>query len=436
MIVRPGKGASSSNSPRRRASAWGAVALVCAASALSLPLARAGDLQPEPTTKSGGTPAPTTKELAPDGPTLSPGTGTPKPKPTGAPTGVPTGDPAPSAEPSASAEPSSEPEPEKAPAPSASASAAVAGPVSRRKVPLGVGDLSLSIAIPEAWQPLPESALPVVEEANDVKVVARTGFGVHEPKGKPPAVREVLVVCGTASGEFWADAIRDAAFTQMTAAIEKEAAHYTTLTTIEPDPIRVEGDRFLQSFATEAEFAIDGKAAPAPLGKGKPKAATTVKLQGLSFIGFHAEAEGKTPDIVACSVACAQLLADGDPALCPSAIGSIEISGTFAPPPKRSGIAELLFKLKSDPTTFWLVVIGAAFLVLGAVLGVVLVLRRKKTGASPAHDAHEDDDGFDAGYQAGLAAANVASEIRATMQASPPPPEGFFDPQTLTRRKV
>ncbi len=435
MMLRPLKASTAAARPR---SAWLAVALVCAASALAIPLAHAADLSPEPTTKTGLPAEPTSKDLTPT-PALTPGTPTaPKPKPTAVPTAAPDPTAEPSAEPSASGEPepSGEPAPSSEPAPSASA-APVAGPFSRRKVPLGVGDLEVSFSIPEAWQALPESALPAIEEASDVAVIARAGFGVHDPKGKPPVVREVLVVCGKAAGEFWADAIRDAAFTQMTAAVEKEAARYTTLGVFEPEPIRVEGDRFLQSFATEAELAIDGKAAPAPLGKGKPKAATTVKLQGLSFIGFHAEAEGETPDIVACSVACAQLVADGETALCPSAIGSIEISGNFAAPPKRSAIAELLFKLKSDPTTFWLVIIGAVFVVLGAILGVVVAVRRKKAGPSAGHDEPDDDAGeYDAGYQAGLAAANAASEIRSTMQASAPPPEGYFDPQTLTRRKV
>jgi hypothetical protein len=59
---------------------------------------------------------------------------------------------------------------------------------------------------------------------------------------------------------------------------------------------------------------------------------------------------------------------------------------------------------------------------------MVLVLRKKKPEG--AHDDHDDE--FEGGYQAGLAAA----EIKSTMHASPPPAEGFFDPQTLTRKKI
>lgn len=399
--------------------------------------ARAGDLTTEPTVK-GGT-EPTSKDLSTGtATTLTPTPPTPKTGGTGGGVAKPPAEPAPSASESASASASASESAE--PAPSSSAPSSSAGPksgprpFSRRKIPLGVGDLAVSLSMPEAWTEMPPAALPELEENKDVTVVTRKGFGVHDPKGKPPTVEEVVIVCGKASGEYWAEAIRDAAFTQMTAAIEKEAGKYTTLKSIEPDAIRTEGDRYLQSFAADAELAIDGKTAPAQLGKGKPKAANTVKFQGLSFIGFHVEAEGKTPDILACSVACAHLVGEGDTPVCASAIGSIEISGSFAPPPKRSAIAELLFKLKKDPTTLWLGVVGGVFLLLAIILVVVLAARKKKHDEHDEHD-HEDEE-FEAGYQAGIAAAQAAAEIKATMHASPPPEGGFFDPQTLTRKKL
>jgi len=390
-------------------------------------LARAGDLE---TTK---TPDPTTKptDLSTGGTTLTPtptvppvktgGTGA-KPQPT------PTESAAAPDSASASASASEEPPPVAPPK-------AAPRAYSRRKVPLGVGDLEVSISMPESWAELPEASLPEIENTEQVTIATRKGFGVHDPKGKTPVVEEVIVACGKATGDYWADAIRDAAFTQMTAAVEKEAAQYTTIKQIDPDAIREEGNKILQSFAASADYSVDGKAAPTQLGKGKPKAANTVKLQGLNFIAFHSEAEGKTPQIVACSIACAHLVAEGDESVCPAAIGSIEISGTFAPAPKRSFLAELLFKLKKDPTTLWLGVVGIVFLVIVAALIVVLALRRKRP-AEHAHDDHDhDDDDYAHGYQAGVAAAAAAAEING-MHASPPPAEGFFDPQTLARRKI
>lgn len=385
-----------------------------------------GDLTTEPTTK--GDPTTKSTELSTGGTTLTP---TPPPVKTGGPKPKPTETAAPEASESASAAPTESVEPP----PSASAPTKPAGPrpFSRRKVPLGVGDLEVSLSMPEAWAELPESALPEVENTEQVTVATRKGFGVHDPKGKPPVVEEVIIACGKAEGDYWADAIRDAAFTQMTAAVEKEAARYTTIKTIEPDAIREEGNKIMQSFAAEADYSDDGKAAPAQLGKGKPKAATTVKLQGLNFITFHTEAEGKTPHIVACSVACAHLVAEGETAVCPAAIGSIEISGTMAPAPKRSFLAELLFKLKKDPTTLWLGIVGVVFLLVVAALVVILALKKKKA-PDHAHDDHDEDEYTD-GYKAGVAAAAAAAELTA-MHASAPPVEGYFDPQTLARRKI
>lgn len=394
--------------------------LVVGLALLGAPIAAAlaQDLKTEPTTKT----EPTKKEPDPGSTSLTP---TPTaPKPTGGAKTQPTAGPSVSQSSSASSEPppspSSSEEPPQKPKPGARSFA-------RKKVPLGVGDLLVSISIPDNWAEIPDAQLPEVENTERVTVSTRKGFGVHDPKGKPPVVEEVIVACGKASGEYWADAVRDAAFTEMTSAVEKEARKYTSLKEIEPEAVRAEGDRFLQSFATDADFVIDGKAAPTALGKGKPKSATTVKLQGLNFIAFAhekgAEGEGKTPTIVACSIACAHLVVEADSAVCGAAIGSIEISGTFAPPPKRSWLAELVFKLKKDPTTLWLGVIGALFLVVVLALVVILALRKKKQVA--AHEEDEDDD-----------LANIANEIKTTMHASPPPAEGYFDPQTLARKKT
>lgn len=413
------------------------VAFVVAALSFAAPLAWAQkDLKTEPTTKAGAEPTtktgaePTTKtggDVPALPPPVKPST-TAKPekpeKPLEPKPSKPPPESEPKPEPSASAS-APEPEPEAPPAPSASA-AKPAGPFARKKVALGVGDLALTISVPESWSELPESSLPAVEESSDVKVVARKGFGVHDPKGKPPRVEEVIVVCGKASGDYWADAVRDAAFTQMTAAIEKEARKYTTVQSIEPEPVHEDGNKLLQSFATEVDFAPDGKAPMAE--KGKSKKAPTVKLQGLSFIGFTPEpADAKTPEIVACSVACAQLSDAGDAPICAPAIGSIELSGNFVAPPKRSAMTELFFKLKKDPTTLWLVVIGAFFAMLAIVALVVIALRKRR--ASDVADDHDEDEEDDA------LADRAAAEIRG-MHASPPPDGGYFDPQTLARRKA
>ncbi len=308
------------------------------------------------------------------------------------------------------------------------------GPVGRRTVPLGVGDLSASFEIPESWAELPTDSLPEPDHNDQVTVVARKGFGVHDPKGKPPQVAELIVICGKASGEFWSDSIRDAAFTQMDAAVEKEASKYTSLKQLEDEPVKTDGDKLIKPFAADADFTVDGKAAPSALGKGKAKVANTVKLQGLSMLGFHAEKEGKTPDLVACSIACAHLVVEGETSVCASAIASVNFKGTFVPAPKRSALAELLFKIKSDPTTLFLVLGSIVFLLL---LGLVLFLvrRKKKPVAGVGGAANDHDEDFDAGYHAGVAAAQAAAEVR-SMHASPPPAEGFFDPQTLGRRKV
>ncbi|MGZ3418518.1 MAG: hypothetical protein ACXVEE_11670 [Polyangiales bacterium] len=407
---------------------WAHVVLVLLALGLVAPFSwvqlawAQGDLKTEPTTKTGGEPTtktggePTSKELT---------TGTVPPPKTAAP---PKTAPVPSASESAAPSESAEPAPSASvPPPSPK------GPITfaKRKVPLGIGDLAVTLSMPDGWTELPPESLPVPDEHPDVKVVARKGFGVFDPKGKPPQIQEIVVVCGQANGDYWADAIRDAAFTQMTAAIEKEAHRYSTVESINPEPIRTEGDKILQSFIADGDFAIDGKTPLALSGKGKAKAATSVKLQGLSFIGFIKEDPKASPSIIACSVACAHLVAEGETSLCPAAIGSIDIGGTFVPPPKRSFLAELFFKLKRDPTTLWLVVVGFVFLILFVVLGIVLVRRKRRTEQEAARAEVEEE-----AEDAAAVAAEIAAEIRATMQASPPPQEGFFDPQTLARRKA
>jgi len=425
--------------------ALGAV-LVCLCAPLFVPRLATADLSTEPTVKTGE-PTVKTGDLDTSPPStgtvvLTPGTG---PKPTGGPK-PPTSAPSTSASESASTEP----------IPSASASASASGKPAlgsyeRRKVAIGVGDLAISVKVPDDWGALDEDALPIIEPSEDAKVILRKGFGVHKPKGKPPEIRELVVVCATAKGDYWGDNIRDAAFTQMVSGIEKEAQKYTTLQSIEPEPIRVNGDRFEQSFGAEAEFSVDGKTATVAAGS-KKKVTAQVKLLGLSFIGFHAEDKGG-PTLVACSIACAQMSAgEGDPTACPAVVGSIEITGNFAPPPKRSWIAELLFTLKKDPTTMWLVIIGSVFLLVVVVVVIVVIARRKpKTAAHEDHDEHLDHDehgehdeheGFEAGYQAGLAAARAAAGAPASapvspgvsvdpLLASPPPPTGYHDPSTL-----
>lgn len=399
---------------------------LCGALPLSLAIAQNKDLTPEPTTKTPTdlTPGTGTTALTPTPTTKPTATGGSKPTATGGskPTATATVEPTATASASGSASGSASVEPEPSAEPPKPKPAARA--FARKKIALGVGDLEVSISMPDTWAEIPDTQLPELENTEHVTVVTRKGFGIHDPKGKPPVVEEVIVACGRAAGDYWADAIRDAAFSEMTSGVEKEARKYTSLKEIEPDAIRSEGDRLLQSFAADSDFVVDGKTSPALLGKGKLKSATTVKLQGLNFIGFHAEGEGKTPQIVACSVACAHLVVEGETSVCAAVIGSIEMSGTFSPAPKRSAMAELLFKLKKDPTTLWLGIVGALFLVVVLALVLILALRKKK----PA-DAHEDEDDDDD-------VAHIAEEIKTTMHASPPPAEGYFDPQTLARRKI
>ncbi len=390
--------------------------------------------QGEATTKGGGEsttkgdPTPPTSVTAP--PPLS------APTPTGPATATgpkPGPGPGPSVDPStsvsASGSASGSASAEPPPAPSTSESAQPKGPRTTRKLSLGVGDLGLTLKIPTDWPELPEAALPEVEPDpnQDVEVVSRKGFGVHEPKGKPPAIHEVVLVCGKAKGDYWADAIRDAAFTQMIAATEKEIGKYTTLQSIEPDAIKEDGPRILQPFSAKADFAEKST-------KGKvTKGGGIVFLQGLSLIGFS-ENDGKV-SLVACSLACAELVAAGETGVCADVIGSYEAEGKFAPPPKRSWIAELVFKLRKDPTTMWLLIVGAGFLFLVLVLVVVLLARRKRrrTTTSAEHEVWDDDHDHD--DHAGPDPAVVAAELRALV-ASPPPREGFYDPETLARRKV
>ncbi len=387
--------------------------------------------QAEATTKGGG--ESTTKGDPPPASVTAPPPLS-APTPTGVVTGGPKPDPGPpSTGPSASTSSSGSgaASVEPPPVPSASASTTTKGPRSARKLSFGVGDLGVTLKVPTDWPELPAAALPEVEPDpnQDVEVVSRKGYGVHEPKGKPPAIHEVVLVCGKAKGDYWADAIRDAAFTQMIAATEKEIGKYTTLQSIEPDPIKEDGPRLLQPFSAKAEFAEKST-------KGKvTKGGGVVLLQGLSLIGFS-ESDGKV-SLVACSLACAELVAAGEAGVCAAVIGSFEVEGQFAPPPKRSWIAELVFKLRKDPTTMWLLIVGAGFLFLVLVLGIVLLVRRKRrrTTTSAEHEAWDDDHDHDHDAHDGPDPAVVAAELRALV-ASPPPREGFYDPESLARRKV
>ena len=437
-----------------------------------------GDLKTEPTTKDTGGELSTTKD--PGGTTtLTPGTGTGKKPP------VPTTATA-SASASDSAVASTSASEGPPPQPSTSASANdQPTPFERHKLALEVGDFALSVGAPGNWPKMADEDLPTVDATgtDDAKVtiVVKKGWGFHKLDTKPPKIAEVVVVCGKATVEYWGESIRDAAFTQMLDAVEKEAQNYTTLKDIEPDPVRNEGDRIVQPFHADAQFSGDGsskvdlKEAGDDGAKKASKTLSTVKLQGVSFFGFKNEGSN-APTLLACTVTCAHLVAEGDKGICGSVIQSLEISGSFAPPPKASWLAELVFAFKRDKTTGWLIVIGVLFAVVLIATVIVMALRRKK-GPAPlltgTHDVAEDEEGFSAGYEAGLAAARAASASGAggasappvvsspsdplaatalapstrsapggappasrgsSLHAPAPPPQGYIDPNTLERR--
>lgn len=428
---------------RSEAPKGAAVVLLSLAAALAAGGVSAQDLQTEPTTKVL-TPEPGTT-------TLTPGTGATG-KPSSGPTtttsataskgkGSPSGAPSTrgSASGSASQDPPEEPPP--AAATSASSGRAPSGKVvfERRSVSLGVADLAVSFKAPADWPELAKDKLPEVPPNPDVTLSVERGFGVHEPSAKPPEIREVVVVCGRASAEYWADNIRDAAFTQMLSAAEAEAKKYSELSSIEPEAQRPVGDRVEQPFAAEAPLSGGGK---------QKKGGETAKLQGLSFIGFYKD--GGATNVVACSIACANVVSDGAGAgVCGDVIGSLEISGAFVPAPKRSWLAQIVFALKQNPTMMWLVVIGGAFALLVSILLPILLIRRRRAKArldhhdhdEDHHDDHDDDHdghddaGYQEGYLAGVAAARAAALAGLEgLHASPPPEAGYFDPQTLARR--
>jgi hypothetical protein len=453
--------------PIRRGAPKGlAIVLLSLAASLAASGAGAEDLQTEPTTKVL-TPDPGSTTLTPTGPTGKPtstaagptasATGT---KGKGAPsvaTGAPSGKGAPSAS-GSSGPPGSSEEPAEAPsvAPSASGSSGSSKPragkiaFERRSVSLGVADLAISFKAPADWPELAKDKLPEVPPNPDVTVSVERGFGFHEPNAKPADLREVVVVCGKGSAEYWADNIRDAAFTQMVSAAEAEAKKYSELSSIEPEAQRPAGDRIEQPFAAEA---------PLTSSKGK-KGGETAKLQGLSFLGFYKD--GSATNVVACSIACANVVepgasgGGGDAGVCGDVIGSVEISGSFVPAPKRSWLAQIVFALKQNPTMMWLSIIGGVFLLLLAILIPVLIVRRKRARAHDDHhdhgedhhddhdDDHDHDDGYQEGYLAGLAAARArasdgapggdATDAIAALHASPPPEGGYFDPHSLARR--
>ncbi len=412
--------------------------------------ADAQDLQTEPTTKV----------LSPDpgSTTLTPGTGTAT-KPGSSATGSASKKVAPSAtgtqkepgRPGATASASASDEPAESPTeapPATSASARIPSgkPVfDRRTIPLGVADLTISFQAPKDWPELAKGKLPELPPNPDATIVVERGFGVHEPTGKPPELHEVVVACGKASAEYWADNIRDAAFTQMVAGVEAEAKKYSDLGSIEPEAQRpASGDRVEQPFAAEASLSASASSA-----KSK-KGGETAKLQGVSFIGFYKD--GANTSVIACSIACANLVEGKDPGLCGDIVGSIEVTGAFVPAPKRSWLAQVVFSLKQNPTLMWLSIIGGVFTLLLLVVVPIVLVRRgraRATGEHEAHDAHDahddhdehdehgehDDDGYREGYEAGLAAARAAALAGLEgLRASPPPAEGYFDPSTLARR--
>lgn len=426
--------------------------------ATHVPRARAqgGDLKTntDSTTKDGTGGGSTGKDLSTGSPTeLTTGPVKPKPKPS-ATTSATASDTA-SAEPSDSAT---------APTPPSSASIQ---PFTRRSVPLEVGDFAVALRAPGNWPEMKDDELPTVDlsAAPEASISVRRGFGWHSPDAKTPRVAEVVIVCAKAPAEGWGDNIRDAAFTSMVQGVEKDAQEFTDLKSIEPDPIHTEGDRIVQPFHAWANFTHDGeKADVLPAGEkdtGKP-AAWRVQLQGVSFVGFKAES-GDARTLVACTIACAHLVKSGDKGMCPDIVQTIEVSGSFASAPKRSWIAEMVFAFKKDKTTGILILVGA---VVGlALVGVLLatLLKKKKqpiaaAAGTPtgAHDAASDEDEFQAGYEAGLAAARSAvaqpapaasptssaspspasssSTNGSPLHASPPPPQGYFDPTTLQPR--
>jgi hypothetical protein len=435
-----------------------------------------GDLKTEPTTKDTGGPGElsTTKDTG--GTTLTPGTGTIK-KPPGTATTAPASS---SASASVSGSASEEPPPQ--PSASTSASSDQPTPFERHKVSLVVGDFALSVGAPGNWPKMADEDLPTVDatgtEDAKVEIIVKKGWGFHKLDTKPPKVAEVIVVCGKASAEYWGETIRDAAFTQMLDAVEKEAQNYTSLKDIEPDPIRKEGERIVQPFHADAEFSGDGSSKvdlkeAGDQGKKSSKTLSTVKLQGVSFFGFKDEG-GNAPTLLACTVTCAHLVAEGDKGICGSVIQSLEVSGSFAPPPKASWFAELMFAFKRDKTTAWLVVIGTVFGIALIVVLLAMLLRKKKpaTTLTGTHEVHDEEEGFNAGYEAGLAAARAAAVSSAaqggatipvttsdplaataiagpaqspgaaasgqgsiaSLQAPSPPPQGYIDPTTLERR--
>ena len=439
--------------------AWGvllAVTLVpLAAMIAGAPGAHAQDLKTntDSTTKTGGD-VPKPKDL-------STGAGTelaPQPKPF-----VPKPKPSASASESASASASADASAEPAPSTSASVVSAAPQPFARRTVPLGLGDFSVAVGAPGNWPEIKDEELPNVDTAAapEATVTVKRGFGWNKPEAKTPHVAEVVVVCAKASADYWGDSIRDAVFTSLTAAVEKEAQQYSDLKALELDPVRHEGDRIVQPFHGTASFTRDGEKAdlaPAGAQKGqKNKGGATVTLQGVSFIGFKAEA-GDARTLLACTVTCAHLTGEGDKSVCSDVVQSLEVSGTFATAPKRSWVADLLYGFKKDKTTGLLILVGVA---VGLALVVVLLLallRKKKpepaNATSGGLDAVEDED-FRAGYEAGLAAARASGSAPGSpsagghpsavapsstsggasdLHAPAPPPDGYVDPTTLQPR--
>ncbi len=415
-----------------------------AASASSTRVA-AEDLQTDSTTKVLS-PDPGTTTLTPSGPTTKPGAPVGS-GPANGPSSSPASPPvterrappiasAPPADDASATAPGDDASSAPAVAPpqaSASARASSRGPLlfERRSISLGAADLAVSLRAPKDWPELAKERLPEVAPNPDVTLAVERGFGVHDPLGSPPDLREVVIACGKGSAEYWADNIRDAAFTEMIAAVESEAKKYSDLSSIDPDPQRPAGSRIEQPFAAEAKLSGPSKAK-----QGNESA----KLQGLSFLGFYKD--GSTTNVLACTITCANVVEGNDPGVCGDVIGSIEVSGSFVPAPKRSWLAQSVFALKQNPTVMWLAVIGGVFALLLLILVPLLLLRRRRSSATGEHDGSDDhdaddehDDGYDEGYEAGLAAARAQALAAVEgLTASAPPPDGYYDPTTLARR--
>jgi hypothetical protein len=330
-------------------------------------------------------------------------------------------------------------------------------PLVHTTIALGLGDLGAGLTIPDDWPALGEGSLPSVDVAGQdgVSVLSRAGYGAFEPKRKPPEVRELVVACAKAPGDRWADAVRDAAFVQLISGVEKEAQKYSSLGSIEPEPMRTVGNRYEQSFHADAEVESGGARVRA-VGQRAGKGGASLSIVGRSIVGFGraTDADKGAPSIVACSITCAEVVPTGASSVCPDVMASLELTGNWAAPPSKSWWVEWALRLRNNPTLAWSVG-GGAFVGLVAIVAIPVVWvarrRRRARGAADVdRGEHERDGDFDderdesdddepasadGSSAAPTAAGQSAEAIAAKLMASPPPPAGYYDPSTLQRRR-